>query len=75
MAILRIKVKTPRPSDHEKFIEQKLKNPAIEKIRASFDSSTGTIECTYDEKKYSSKTRLEREIRTTLDKHGYKFGY
>ena len=74
MAVIKIGIRIPKASDHEKFIEQKLKNPAIDKVDASISSSTGTIECTYDDKKHT-KYRLEREVRATLEKLGYKFRY
>ena len=48
MAVIKISVKIPKASDHEKIVERGLKHRVIDKVIASFFSSTGTIECTYD---------------------------
>jgi len=74
MAVIKISVKIPKASDHEKIVERGLKHRVIDKVIASFFSSTGTIECTYDEKRHTfiTKDRLERELKVALEKMGYK---
>jgi hypothetical protein len=74
MAVIRTKIKIPQASDHKKIIEQGLRTPAIDTVKASVAYSDGTIECTYNEKKHS-KANVEREIKATLEKLGYKFRY
>lgn len=73
MATIRLRVEIPKPPDHKKIIESGLKNPVISKVSASIMSSSGTVECTYDEKKHSSidKYKLEKELKAALDKLGY----
>jgi hypothetical protein len=74
MAVIKIEVRTPKTSDHEKRIEAELKNRVVDKVSASFFSSLGTIECTYDEKRHRGidKFRLERELKAAVKKLGYK---
>ena len=75
MATIRISVEIPKPPDHKKIIETGLKNPVISKVSAGISSfGSGTIECTYDEKKHTSidKFKLERELKAAVAKLGYK---
>jgi len=74
MAVIKISVKIPKTSDHEKIIERGLNHPVIDKVNASFFSSTGTVECTYDEKRHThiTKDRLERELKAAITKIGYR---
>ena len=74
MAVIKTKVKIPQARAHEQIIERGLKNPAIEKVKASVAFSVGTIECTYNDKKHT-KAKIERELRATLARLGYKFQY
>ena len=76
MTTIRIRIELPKPVDskHTKTIETGLKNPVISKVSANISSSgSGTIECTYDEKKYASvdKYKLEKELKAALGKLGY----
>lgn len=76
MATIRIKIELPKPVDskHKKTIESGLTNPVISKVYASIMSSgSGTVECTYDDKKYASvdKGKLEKELKAALGKLGY----
>jgi len=71
MAVIRINVRIPKASDHEKIIESGIKNRAVDSVSASFFSSSGTIECTYDEKKHS-RYKLESELKAAIKKLGYK---
>jgi hypothetical protein len=76
MASIRIKVELPKPVDykHQRAIESKLKHPVISKVMASISSTgVGTVECTYDEKKFASvdKSKLEKELKAILGKSGY----
>jgi phage-related protein len=74
MAIIKTKVNIPQARDHEKIIERGLKNPSIDKVKASVAFSVGTIECTYNEKKHSQQ-KIVREINATLQRLGYKSRY
>jgi len=72
MAAIRISVEIP---NHKKIIEEGLKNSIISKVSANISSyGSSTVECTYDEKKYTSvdKFKLEKELKEALRKLGYK---
>jgi len=74
MAIIRISVEIPKPPDHKRIIESGLKNPVISKVSANIFSGSGSIECTYDEKKHTAvdKYKLERELKAAVTQLGYK---
>jgi hypothetical protein len=76
MTSIRIKIELPKPVDqkHKRTIESGLKHPVVSKVSASISSlGSGTVECTYDEKKYASvdKYKLEKELKAALGKLGY----
>lgn len=75
MATIRIRIELPKPVDPKikRNIESGLNNPVISKVSATISSSgSGTVECTYDEKKYASvdKSKLEKELKVALGKLG-----
>jgi len=75
MANIRISVEIPKPPDHKKIIESGLKNPVISRVSANiFSHGSGTIECTYDEKRHTAidKFKLEKELKAAVARLGYK---